>query len=177
MATLIRTVALVGMMGAGKSALGRRLAQRLDVAFKDADSEIETAAGCSISEIFERYGEPAFRDGERRVIARLLDDEPHILATGGGAFIDPETRAHIKQRATSVWLKAPVELLLARTQRRDTRPLLRNGNPRETLERLLAEREPIYANADLTIDSEDRPHQATVERILEALCDRGTLSK
>jgi shikimate kinase len=176
MATLIRTVALVGMMGAGKSALGRRLAQRLDVAFKDADSEIETAAGCSISEIFERYGEPAFRDGERRVIARLLDDAPHILATGGGAFIDPETRARIKERATSVWLKAPIELLLARTQRRETRPLLRNGNPRETLERLLSEREPVYAMADLTIGSEDGPHQAAVERILEALRDRGTLS-
>jgi shikimate kinase len=177
MATLIRTVALVGMMGAGKSALGRRLAQRLDVAFKDADSEIETAAGCSISEIFARYGEPAFRDGERRVIARLLDDAPHILATGGGAFIDVETRARIKEKATSVWLKAPIELLLARTQRRDTRPLLRNGNPRETLERLLSEREPIYALADLTMDSEDGPHLVAVERILEALRQRGTLSR
>jgi len=166
----------VGMMGAGKSALGRRLAQRLDVAFKDADAEIETAAGCSISEIFERYGEPAFRDGERRVIARLLDDAPHILATGGGAFIDSETRARIKEKATSIWLKAPVELLLARTQRRDTRPLLRKGNPRETFEKLLSEREPIYALADLTIDSENGPHQIAVERILEALRQRGTLS-
>ena len=176
MATLIRTVALVGMMGAGKSALGRRLAQRLEVAFKDADSEIETAAGCSISEIFARYGEPAFRDGERRVIARLLDDGPHILATGGGAFIDDQTRARIQEKATSVWLKAPVELLLARTQRRDTRPLLRDGDPRKTLERLLTERQPVYALADLTIDSEEGPHQVAVERILEALRQRGTLS-
>ena len=176
MATLIRTVALVGMMGAGKSALGRRLAQRLEVAFKDADSEIEAAAGCSISDIFERYGEPAFRDGERRVIARLLEEAPHVLATGGGAFIDSDTRARIKEKAMSVWLKAPIDLLLARTKRRDTRPLLKNGDPRQTIERLLVEREPVYALADLTIDSGDGPHQIAVERILEALRERGTLS-
>jgi len=177
MATLNRTVALVGMMGAGKSALGRRLAQRLDVPFKDADAEIEVAAGCSISEIFSRYGEASFRDGERRVIARLLDEPPHVLATGGGAFIDSETRARIKDKATSVWLNAPLELLLARTQRRDTRPLLKNGNPREILERLLVEREPLYAQADLTINSGDGPHQAAVEKILVALRERGALSE
>src|SRR5258706_15858362 len=144
MTTLTRTVALVGMMGAGKSALGRRLAQRLNVAFRDADAEIEIAAGCSISEIFDRYGEPAFRDGERRVIARLLGETPHVLATGGGAFIDPATHEKLKQHAVTIWLKAPVELLLARTQRRDTRPLLRTGDPRATLERLLESRTLIY---------------------------------
>jgi shikimate kinase len=176
MATLNRTVALVGMMGAGKSALGRRLAQRLDVPFRDADTEIERAAGCSISEIFSRYGEGAFRDGERRVIARLLDEAPHVLATGGGAFMDPDTRARVRERCVSVWLKAPIELLLARTQRRDTRPLLKDGDPRETLERLLAIREPTYAEADLTVDSEEGPHHVAVDRIIEALKEREVLS-
>ncbi len=163
---LNRTVALVGMMGAGKSSIGRRLAARLNVAFRDADAEIESAAGCTISEIFDRFGEPAFRDGERKVIARLLSEPPHVMATGGGAFVDPSTREKLKQLAVTVWLKAPVELLLARTQRRDTRPLLRNGDPRETLERLLRERAPIYAEADFTIDSEDGPHTAAVERVV-----------
>jgi shikimate kinase len=164
------------MMGAGKSALGRRLAQKLDVAFRDADTEIENAAGCSISELFERYGEAAFRDGERKVIARLLGESPHVLATGGGAFIDEETRARLKESAVSVWIRAPVDVLLARTGRRDTRPLLRTGDPRETLERLLALRAPIYAEADLAIDAEDGPHQVAVERIVSALKERGTLS-
>jgi shikimate kinase len=176
MERLNRTVALVGMMGAGKSALGRRLAQRLGVSFRDADSEIEIAAGCSISEIFDRYGEAAFRDGERRVIARLLGEPPHVLATGGGAFIDTDTRNRVKQRAVSVWIKAPVDVLLARTQRRDTRPLLRNGDPLETLTRLLEEREPIYAEADLTIGSEDGPHNAAVDLIVDSLRSRGILS-
>jgi shikimate kinase len=176
MAALHRTVALVGMMGAGKSALGRRLAQRLNVAFRDADTEIEIAAGCTISEIFDRYGEAAFRDGERRVIARLLGESPHVLATGGGAFIDSETRGRLKQSAVSIWIKAPIDVLLARTQRRDTRPLLRDGDPRATLEQLLATREPIYAEADLMITSEDGPHNAGVERIIDALQSRGTLS-
>jgi shikimate kinase len=176
MTKLNRTVALVGMMGAGKSALGRRLAQKVNVAFRDADAEIEIAAGCSISEIFERYGEAAFRDGERRVIARLLGEEPHVLATGGGAFIDPETRERVRQSAVSVWIKAPVAVLLARTQRRDTRPLLRNGDPREILEQLLAVREPIYAQADLVIESEDGPHNVAVDSIVEALKERGTLT-
>jgi shikimate kinase len=166
---LNRTVALVGMMGAGKSSIVRRLANRLNVEFRDADAEIESAAGCTISEIFERFGEPAFREGERKVIARLLTEAPHIIATGGGAFVDPSTREKLKQQAVTIWLKAPLEILLARTQRRDTRPLLRNNDPRATLERLLAERTPIYAEADLTIDSEDGPHTEVVERIVAML--------
>lgn len=173
---LHRTVALVGMMGAGKSSIGRRLAARLNVEFRDADSEIESAAGCTISEIFERFGEPAFRDGERKVICRLLTERPHVMATGGGAFVDSTTRAKLRERAVTIWLKAPVELLLARTQRRDTRPLLRNGNPRETLERLLVERTPIYGEADFTIDSEDGPHTAAVERIVGMLTECGALA-
>jgi shikimate kinase len=171
--TLNRTVALVGMMGAGKSSVGRRLAARLNVQFRDADSEIETAAGCTISEIFERYGEAAFRDGERRVIARLLTEPPHILATGGGAFIDPETRARLKESALSIWIKAPVELLLSRVHRRDNRPLLKTGDPRATLEKLLEQRTPIYSEADVTLESEDGPHHLAVERIIEELKDRG----
>lgn len=173
MTKLTKTVALVGMMGAGKSSIGRRLAARLSTPFRDADTEIETAAGCSISEIFERYGEAAFRDGERRVIARLLSEAPHVLATGGGAFIDPETRARLRESAVSIWIKAPVDLLVQRVQRRDTRPLLRNGDPRETLMKLLAEREPIYAEADITLESEDGPHHVAVERIILALEARG----
>jgi shikimate kinase len=166
---LMRTVALVGMMGAGKSSIGRRLAMRLGVPFRDADSEIESAAGCTISEIFERYGEPAFRDGERKVISRLLTEPPHIMATGGGAFMDATTRAALKEQAVTIWLRAPVDVLLARTQRRDSRPLLRNGDPRATLERLIAERSPTYALADHTLDSEDGPHGASVEKIVSLL--------
>ena len=147
----------------------------LGVPFKDADSEIENAAGCSIAEIFERYGEPAFRDGEKKVIARLLGEAPHVLATGGGAFMDETTRGLIKDAAVSIWLQAPIELLLARTQRRETRPLLREGDPRETMERLLGERAPIYAQADLTISSEDGPHSAAVERVITVLTERGAL--
>jgi shikimate kinase len=172
---LVRTVALVGMMGAGKSSIGRRLAARLGVAFRDADSEIETAAGCTIAQIFERYGEPAFRDGERKVIQRLLVEPPHVMATGGGAFMDPTTRSALKARAATIWLRAPIDVLLARTQRRDTRPLLRNGDPRETLERLLAERSPKYAEADHTLDSEDGPHTLVVEKIVELLQADGAL--
>ncbi len=175
MSRLKRTVALVGMMGAGKSSVGRRLAAKLGCDFRDADAEIETAAGCTISDIFERFGEDAFREGERKVIGRLLGEAPHVLATGGGAFINEATRARIKQDAISVWLRAPVELLLARVGRRDTRPLLRNGNPREILEKLLVEREPIYAEADFSVDSEDGPHNAAVERIIAALDSRGLL--
>ena len=173
MTKLNKTVALVGMMGAGKSSIGRRLAARLATPFRDADSEIETAAGCSISEIFERYGEAAFRDGERRVIARLLTEPPHVLATGGGAFMDPETRARLKERGVSVWIKAPLELLVQRVQRRDTRPLLRDGDPRETLTRLLALREPVYGEADIIFESEDAPHHIAVDRIILALEARG----
>jgi shikimate kinase len=175
MGRLRRTIALVGMMGAGKSSVGRRLAAKLDVPFRDADSEIEMAAGCSITEIFSRYGEEAFRDGERKVIARLLREPPHVLATGGGAFIDDGTRADIGARATSVWLRAPVELLMTRVGRRETRPMLRDGDPRETMERLLLVREPVYATADIAVDSEDGPHQSAVDRILSALDSRDLL--
>src|SRR6185437_10228558 len=155
--------------------VGRRLASILGVPFRDADAEIELAAGCTINEIFERFGEPAFRAGERKVIARLLGDPAHVLATGGGAFMDAETRARIKERAVSIWLKANLELLLERVTRKDTRPLLRNTDNRTALERLLAEREPIYALADLTIESDDGPQDAVVRRILAALdARRGT---
>lgn len=175
MTRLTRTIALVGMMGVGKSSVGRRLAARLDVPFRDADSEIEAAAGCSINEIFDRYGEEAFRDGERKVIARLLDLPPHVLATGGGAFIDDEIRNLIKRITVSVWIKAPIDLIVERVQRRNTRPLLRNGDPREIVERLLKAREPVYAEADIHIESEDGPHGLQVNRIVSALEERGLL--
>jgi len=175
MAGLRRTVALVGMMGAGKSSVGRRLAARLNVPFRDADEEIEAAAGCSIAEIFERFGEAEFRNGERRVILRLLKESPHVLATGGGALTDPVTRDEIAASTVSVWLRAPLALLLSRVERRGTRPLLRQGNVAEKLERLLAEREPLYAQADIVVDAEDRPHSAIVERIAAALAGKGVL--
>jgi shikimate kinase len=173
MGQLTRTIALVGMMGAGKSSIGRRLAARMEVAFRDADTEIENAAGRPIPEIFEHYGEAAFRDCERKVISRLLDEAPHILATGGGAFIAVETRARIREKATSIWLKAPVDVLLARVRRKDNRPLLKNGDPRETLERLLKEREPVYGEADFQYDSVDGPHTVAVEEIVGLLTERG----
>lgn len=173
MAELRRTIALVGMMGAGKSSIGRRLAARLKVPFRDADSEIEQAAGCTVAEIFARYGEPAFRDGERKVIDRLLGEPPHVLATGGGAFIDPETRSRMKDRAVPIWIKAPVDVLLSRVQRKGDRPLLKNGDPREILERLLNERAPIYAEADFAVESQNGPHADTVERIVAVLKERG----
>lgn len=172
-----KTVALVGMMGAGKTSVGRRLAARLDVPFRDADHEIEAAAGLSVSEIFERFGEPYFRDGERRVIARLLADGPHVLATGGGAFMDESTRAAMGNRAFTIWLKAPVAMLLARVKKRDTRPLLRGVDMREKLESLLAIREPVYAQADMTLESIDEPHGMAVERIVTALTERGLASE
>ncbi|MGC9954436.1 MAG: shikimate kinase [Rhizomicrobium sp.] len=161
------------MMGAGKSSIGRRLATRLKVPFRDADGEVEHAAGCTVEEIFARYGESAFRDCERKVIDRLLAEPPHVLATGGGAFIDPETRARMKDSAVSIWIKASVDVLLTRVQRKDDRPLLKTGKPREVLERLLQERESIYAEADLIIESESGPHTDTVERIVAALVERG----
>ena len=175
MGVLKRTVALVGMMGAGKSSVGRKLATRLRVPFCDADVEIETAAGCSIAEIFDRFGEAEFREGERRVILRVLREPPHVLATGGGALMDPITRAQIAEDAVSVWLRASVDLLLARLARRDSRPLLRHGNPRETISRLLAEREPLYAQSDLIVDTESGPHANTVERIVDALREKHLL--
>jgi len=170
---LQKTVALVGMMGAGKTSLGRRLAARLEVPFHDADHEIETAAGLTVSEIFAKFGEPYFRDGERRVIARLLGEAPHILASGGGAFMDPATRAAMKQNALTVWLKAPAGVLLSRVKKRDTRPLLQSGDPRETIEKLLAIREPVYAQADITLECADESHHSAVDRIVAALRERG----
>jgi shikimate kinase len=158
-------------MGAGKSTVGRRLATRLGMPFVDADHEIEAAAGCTIPEFFERHGEAAFRDGESRVIARLLRGEPKILATGGGAFMNEKTRERIKRRATSVWLRADLDLLVSRVTRRDNRPLLKQGDPREIMQRLMDERYPVYAEADIVVDSDDGPHEAVVERIVAALDD------
>ncbi len=167
-----RTIVLVGLMGAGKSCIGRRLAARLGLAFRDADAEIERAAGCSIEDIFELHGEAAFREGENRVICRLLADAPHVLATGGGAFMHPETRAAIGDRAISVWLRADLDLMLKRTGRRNNRPLLKRGDPRKILSDLMAQRYPIYGDADLVVDSVDGPPEVTVERVLRALRER-----
>jgi len=169
---LSRTVALVGLMGAGKSSIGRRLAQRLKVPFTDADIEIEAAAGATIEEIFERHGEAAFRDGERRVIARLLDGPVQVLATGGGAFMDPATRALFREHALTIWLRAELDLLLSRVNRRNNRPLLKNGEPRAVLERLIAERYPVYAEADIIVDTVEGPPEVTLERVLAALAAR-----
>jgi shikimate kinase len=166
---LDRPVVMVGMMGAGKSAIGRRLAHRLGVPFVDADAEIERAAGATIAEIFEKHGEAAFRDGERRVIARLLEGPAGVLATGGGAFMDAETRARIKRRAITVWLKADLETLVERVARRGHRPLLKNGDPREILARLIAQRDPVYAEADITVETGHAPPAAMVDRVVEAL--------
>jgi len=164
-----RSIVLVGLMGAGKSTVGRRLASVLRLPFHDADQEIETAAGCSISDFFERYGEPAFRDGERKVIARLLAGPRHVLATGGGAFMDPTTRALIKAQGLSVWLRANIDLLMERVTKRPTRPLLKNDDPRGTMERLMAERYPVYAEADITVDSNGGPHDTVVQQIVAQL--------
>lgn len=166
-----RTIVLVGLMGAGKSCIGRRLAQHLELPFVDADREVEAAAGCSIPEIFERHGEEAFRDGERRVMARLLDAGPQVVAAGGGAFMNPQTRALLRRRAITVWLRADLDLLVKRTSRRNHRPLLRRGNPREILAGLIEERYPVYAEADVTVDSADAPPEVTVQRVIDAVGD------
>ncbi len=164
-----KTIVLVGLMGAGKSCIGRRLASEFGLSFVDADAEIEAAAGCAIEDIFERHGEAAFRDGERRVITRLLDQPVHVLATGGGSFMDANTRALIKERGVSLWLKADLALLLKRTSRRNNRPLLKRGDPKEILAHLIEERYPVYAEADITIDSQDGPPEVTVERARAAI--------
>lgn len=166
---LTQTIVLVGLMGAGKSCIGRRLAQRLNVSFVDADTEIEQAAGCSIAEIFEKYGEAAFRDGERRVMSRLLEGPPTILAAGGGAFMDAETRQLIRQHAVSVWLRADLDTLASRTKGRGHRPLLNNGDPRETLAKLIEVRYPVYAEADITVDTGVDNPNVTCARVVEAL--------
>jgi len=164
-----RSILLVGLMGAGKTAIGRRLAERLGMPFVDADEEIAKAAGCSIEDIFEIYGEQAFRDGERRVIERLLKQSPQVMATGGGAFMDPETRENMTRAGISVWLRADLDLLVERTERRGGRPLLKNDNNRTILEKLMKERYPVYAKADITVDSCNEPHEVTVGRVVSAL--------
>lgn len=164
-----RTVALVGMMGAGKSAIGRRLAQALALPFVDADTEIETAANASIAEIFEEHGEAYFRDGERRVIQRLLDAEPKILATGGGAFAQPDTRAAIETGSITVWLQADRDLILSRVKRRNTRPLLKGDDPAAVIDRLIAERSAAYGRADIHVQSRDVAHEVITGEILAAL--------
>lgn len=164
-----RTIVLVGLMGAGKSSIGRRVAQRLGLPFIDADKEIEAAAGCTIEEIFARLGEAAFRDGERRVILRLLDRPAHVLATGGGAFMDPLIRARIKEAGISVWLYADLELLVRRVSRRSNRPLLKQGQPRDVLAELMAKRYPVYAEADIRVESADGPPEQTVQRVMDGL--------
>lgn len=166
---LERTIALVGMMGVGKSTVGRKLAESLAVPFVDSDEEIEKAAGLSVQEIFAMHGEPEFRRGERRVIERLLSGPPVVLATGGGAYMDPTTRALLKETAVTVWLRADLDLIWKRVNRRDTRPLLKRDNPRQVLADLLTARAPVYAEADLTVDSGDGPANDAVKTICAAL--------
>jgi shikimate kinase len=164
-----RSVVLVGMMGAGKSTVGRRLSARLRLPFLDADIEIEAAAAMSIPDIFETHGEPHFRDGEARVIARLLDSGPAVIATGGGAFMREETRRRIRSQAVSIWLKADAEIIMRRVKRRVDRPLLQTADPAATIGRLIEEREPVYQHADLTIWSRDAPHEKIVDECIDAL--------
>jgi shikimate kinase len=168
-ARIDRPLVLVGMMGVGKSTIGRKLAQLLSLPFADADDEIEEAAQMSVSEIFDTFGEPYFRDGERRVIARLLEGPPRVLATGGGAFVQPDTRALILERGLAIWLDCDVKTLVDRVSRKDNRPLLRHGDLQETVARLKAEREPAYAEAPIRVTSDTGPHGETVARILQAL--------
>ncbi|ASK86985.1 shikimate kinase 1 [Sphingorhabdus sp. SMR4y] len=164
-----RPIVLVGLMGVGKTTVGRRLAKRLGLDFVDADEEIEQAAGLTVEEIFNRFGEDYFRDGERRVIARLMDGERQIIATGGGAFMNPETRALIQEKALSIWLDADLDTLVKRVARRNTRPLLKSGDPAKILADLAEIRNPVYATAHIHIMGNDSPHEITVEKIIEAL--------
>lgn len=164
-----RNIVLIGMMGAGKTSVGRRLATALGLSFVDADAEIEQAANLTIAEIFSTYGEDHFRQGERKVIARLLAGGPQVLATGGGAFMNDETRAEIGRHAVSIWLKAALPLLLERVQRKADRPLLSEADPKAVMKRLLAVREPVYATADITVASRDAPHAVIVGNALKAL--------
>jgi shikimate kinase len=166
---LDRPVVLVGLMGVGKSTVGRRLARRLALDFVDSDAAIEDASGYSAAEVYERFGEQDFRDGERRLVARLVEGDVRVIATGGGAFVDPRTRELLNQRAITVWLDAPVEVLAERTGRRDTRPLLRNNDRKGTLERLSQERRPSYAEAHIHVRSGEGPHRDVVESIVEAI--------
>jgi shikimate kinase len=172
-----RTIVLVGLMGAGKTKIGRRLAVRLNLPFFDSDNEIETAAGETIEEIFRYRGEAVFRDGERRVIARLLEQPPHVLATGGGAFMDPATRAAIALRGVSVWLRADLDVLVARVSRRNNRPLLQRSDPRSVLAELIERRHPIYAEADIAIDSSEGSAEQTTTRVIAALANCPLVSR
>jgi len=163
------SIVLVGLMGVGKSTIGRRLAARLNLPFVDADDEIERAAGMTIQEIFDSYGEALFRDGERRVISRLVDGNAKVIATGGGAFVNDETRRLILEKAVAVWLDADIDILVERVSRRDGRPLLKGRDVREVLTRLAREREPFYAQAPVRIMSSQSPHDATIDKILKAI--------
>ena len=167
-----RSIVLVGMMGAGKSTIGRRLSARLALPFLDADTEIEAAAGMTIPDIFETRGEADFRDGEVRVIARLLDGGPAVIATGGGAVMRQETRDRIREKAVSIWLKADPDIIMRRVRRRSDRPLLQTADPEATVGRLLREREPVYSQADVTVWSRDVPHEKIVDECMEALYDK-----
>jgi len=164
---------LIGLMGSGKTTIGRRLAVRLDVPFVDADDEVERAAGCSIADMFEVHGEAAFREGEKRVIARLLEGQPGVMATGGGAFMNEETREKIKESGISIWLRADLDVLVRRCERRDDRPLLKNGDMRETLESLIEQRYPIYGEANIIVDTGDMPHRTVVDNIMDELAAGG----
>jgi len=164
-----RVVALVGMMGSGKTSIGKRLANKLGLPFIDSDGEIELAAGMTITEIFDRHGEPYFRDGERRVIARLLNEGSCVLATGGGAFMDPRTREALSRTAVTIWLRADLTTLIQRIARRNNRPLMRTADPAAQVERLLTLRVPTYSLADITVDSSDRPHDEVVATLMNAL--------
>ena len=168
---LDRPLVLVGLMGVGKSTVGRRLAKRLGLSFVDSDAEIEDASGYPPAEMFERYGESDFRDGERRLVGRLLEGDIRVIATGGGAYVDPRTRKLLNERSITVWLDAPVEILAERTSRRDTRAQLRNGDPKAVLERLADERRPSYEEAHLHVRSGDGAHKDVVDAILRALED------
>ena len=168
---LDRPIVLVGLMGAGKSTVGRRLAKRLCLPFVDSDDAIEDAAGFSAAEVFERYGEADFRDGERRLVARLMDGDVRVIATGGGAYVDPRTRQLLNERSITIWLDAPVDILADRTGRRDTRPLLRNGDRKGTLERLAEQRGPAYAEAHIRVLSGQGAHKDVVDSIVKALED------
>ncbi len=167
-----RTIALVGLMGVGKTTIGRKLATALELPFYDTGRGIERAAGCTIADLFSELGEAEFRAGERRVIGRLLEGPPHVLATGGGAFMNPETRALIAQKAVSVWLKADLDVMARRVGRKETRPLLTGREPRQVLAALMKERYPVYAEADIVIETDDRPAGAAAEAIVDALRNR-----
>lgn len=165
----VKPLVLVGLMGVGKTTIGRRLAKKLGLPFVDADEEIEKAAGLTIAEIFERFDEDYFRDGERRVIARLMEDKPQVIATGGGAFMNDETRQLILDKATAIWLDADIEVLVERVSRRDTRPLLKTGDPAVILRDLAKKRNPVYAQAQVHVTGNDSPHEQTVQKILKVL--------